>query len=155
MIEEISAALAAADPTVRKRLKRCIPALTHVLDDWSSNAAAGELTVALATRHNALILTAPCWPDQDAQAAAKIERGDAAMALADAAENSDRDSGGTILIAASVLLGEQALAAHAADVARITQGGRRALTVLLIDRNDRNIAVVCTTVEMPLGMTLH
>jgi hypothetical protein len=62
MIEKISAALATADPTVRKRLKRCIPALTHVRDDWSSNAAAGELTVALARRHNALIFTAPCWP---------------------------------------------------------------------------------------------
>ena len=70
-------------------------------------------------------------------------------------EEGGRDNGGTILVAASVLLGKPALAAHAEDVARIAQSGRRALTVLLIDRNARDIAVICTTVEMPLGMTLH
>ena len=54
-----------------------------------------------------------------------------------------------------MLLGERALAAHAADVRRIAQTGQRALTVLLIDRRGRDIAMVATTVEMPPGATIH
>ena len=77
------------------------------------------LTLLCATPKSGLVISAPCWPNYDTQMV-KIERGDAAMVLAHTVENSDRFDRGTILVAAKALLGQQALAAHARDVARIT-----------------------------------
>ncbi len=59
-----------------------------------------------------------------------------------------------VIAAAAVVLGERGLAAHADDVERIVQDGRLPLTVLLISRRGRDIAMVATTVALEVA-TIH
>ena len=59
-----------------------------------------------------------------------------------------------VTTAATVLLGERGLSAHAEDVERIVQGGRLPLTVLMIERRGRDIAMAATVVALEAA-TIH
>jgi hypothetical protein len=74
------------------------------------------------------------------------------LALTKAIENEAAD---IVVAASAALLGERALAAHAADVAHIARSGRSALTVLLIEQRGRTVTSLVTTVELPPGATTH
>jgi hypothetical protein len=150
MLDEISDALDTVDPTARKRLIKCVQVLRDALTVWNGRTTPGSLTIAAATPTKCVILTCSTgWPSL---AANTVKRGDAALALTKAIEN---DAADLVVAASAVLLGEKALAAHAADVAHIAQSGRRALTVLLIEQRGRTVTSLVTTVELPPGVTLH
>ena len=88
----------------------------------------------------------------DPHAQARIDRADAALALVAAIESGA--SVDLVFTAAIVLLGECSLAAHAEDVERIVQDGRLPLTVLMIERRRRDIAMMATTVALEVA-TVH
>ena len=80
------------------------------------------------------------------------DRPDEAVAAASERRSADRID--LVIAAAAVVLGERGLAAHADDVERIVQDGRLPLTVLLISRRGRDIAMVATTVALEVA-TIH
>ena len=116
MIEELAAALATLDRKAAKRLVKCLPVLGEALARWHGNAEPDALVLACATPRSAIVLSSAGWPQLDPIVAGKVERSDAALALASAikagasAQNTD-----VILSAVTVLLGEEGLKAHTAD----------------------------------------
>ena len=110
--------------------------------------------VACATPRSGIILSASDWPRLDPAAAGKVARGDAAMALVKAIESGENTD--IVITAMTVLLGAEGIKAHDADVARLAANGRRAFTVLLVEKRGKNLTMLATTLERPVnGATIH
>ena len=156
MLDEISAALEIVSPAARKRLRRCVPRLMEAMTTFDGCGPAGGLVLACSTPRCGIVLRAPGgWPQFDPTRLAAIDRADAALALAEAIESPpSTDTLNQLITASTVVLGEQALAAHAKDVAKIVQSGRLPLTVLLVDRRGRNVAMIATAVGLEAA-TVH
>ena len=117
---------------------------------------ADELVLACATPRSGISPLRSGWPQLDPAAAGKVERGDAALALVKAIERPTAENTDVIITAMTVLLGAEGIKAHGADVARIAANGRRASTVLLVEKRGKNLTMLATTLERPVsGATIH
>ena len=120
MIDKLTAAInATMDEAARLRLQKCLPKLLAVLEQWSGvDAAAQGLVVAVATPDSALVLYASDgWPAFDVNVTARIERGDAAMAVVKAVDNGTSD-GDVVVNGLAVLLGPAGLLAQSHEALR-------------------------------------
>lgn len=155
MFAELSCALERVAPTARKRLERCVPKLQEAMATWDGTMPRGGLLLACSTPRAGVLLRTAGWPAFDTQAAAKFDRGDAALALVDAIESQPSSDRADLVIASSfVLLGARGIKQHGEDVAKIMQRGHLPLTILLAEQNGCGVTMVATVVALEAA-TLH
>ena len=83
------------------------------------------------------MLHADGWPEI---AAAQLEKGDVATAVACAIESNGFSA--IIMAGLTLMLGTAGLEAHAVDAARIIRSGKLPLIVLLAERKGRSVATL-------------
>ena len=155
MLDAVTALIESVDDiTVRPRLRKCLPFLWQAIATWDASAASGKLVIAAATPKAAVVLAAEGWPEIGAT---KLKTSDVALALSAAIE-SKGDEGDTVLTGLTVMLGKVGIAAQAQDAAQIIEDGMRPLVVALLERQPKSVALLVTTIALPLdadGATAH
>src|SRR5262249_54288010 len=108
-----------------------------------------DVLVAAALPGSCVVFAANVWPVYDEEQAARP--GDIARALCAnlACATPTSEVAINILTALTVLLGPEALERHQRDARRIRSGGGVPLVAALLDRQDKDVTMLVTTVAVP------
>jgi hypothetical protein len=148
-----------ADPEAQPRLLKVLPSLLEGVASWggptSPKHKQDEVFIAAAMPGSCIVFAADGWPAYDEEQAAKLNRGDLALAVCGSLTRPPSHEVNTnILIALTVLMGPEALERHQREVRSIRSGGGVPLVAALFDPEGDNVAILVTTVAM-LRPTLH
>jgi hypothetical protein len=143
---------AQVDPESQPRLLRALPSLLEGVASWGgpTDEQRNDVFVAAALPRSCIVFAADRWPTYDEAQAAKLSRGDLALALYSnltCAPNEEVNS--NILIALTVLMGPEGVEQQQRDARPIRSGGGVPLLTTLLDRQGNSVAVLVTTVAVP------
>ena len=150
---------ALVDPEAQPRLLKVLPSLLEAVASWrgptSPTPGRDSLYVAAAMPGSCIVFAADGWPAYDEEQAARLSKGNLARTVcAILTRAPTREVTSNILIALTVLMGPEGLEQQQRDARRIRSGGGVPVVAALFDRQEKDVAVLVTTVAV-LRPTVH